>query len=57
MNRYPEPDEIRDFEAWREEEAAVSASIDADPRASLNYEEVEGGCWDDDQADGVKEAA
>ena len=59
MNRYPEPDEIRDLEAWREEESAVRASQNADPRGSLNYEEVEGGAWDssEEQADGHKEIA
>lgn len=57
MRGYPNADEIRNFESWRSEEAALAASLDSDPRGSLNYEEVEGGVCDDAQADGVKEAA
>lgn len=51
---YPSPEDIRAFEAEREEDAALDASLATDPRGLLDYEGVEGGACDDD-ASGFKE--
>lgn len=48
MDRYPSPQEIAAFREYQEEERAFHASLDADPRGALDYEEVEGGVYEDD---------